>query len=380
MTKFGVCLPLFAGSSAKTSEINITEIINFAKKSEELGYSSLWGADHFHLGHEKGEHEIWTILSMIAQQTKQIRMGPLVLGYSHRNPALLAKMTSTLDFLSSGRFDLGIGAGWYKEEQNAYGFDWIEKVGIRMDAFEEYIEIILNIFKDHSHSDYTHFSIPKTKLSPNLTQKPYPPLLIGGGGEKRTLKLVAKYADIWNIPSVPPIEYSRKLSVLKSHCENLGTNYSRIEKTMESRILITDKGINDEIIDWFRYFLKTADQVVPTRQESKEIIESNFMIGSLDECKEKISNYIEEGVNSYASMFQITYKPYQGLHLLAKYDYFDKNYDIKDGSVERKTIGFEIYPLNMFEVSFQHREYALDSIVLDGKINTEYLVQIHTWF
>ena len=319
MTKFGVCLPLFAGSSAKTSEINITEIINFAKKSEELGYSSLWGADHFHLGHEKGEHEIWTILSMIAQQTKKIRMGPLVLGYSHRNPALLAKMTSTLDFLSSGRFDLGIGAGWYKEEQNAYGFDWIEKVGIRMDAFEEYIEIILNIFKDNPHSDYTHFSIPKTKLSPNLTQQPYPPLLIGGGGEKRTLKLVAKYADIWNIPSVPPIEYSRKLSVLKSHCENLGTNYSRIEKTMESRILITDKGINDEIIDWFRYFLKTADHVVPTRQESKEIIESNFIIGSLDECKEKISNYIEEGVQHFTLYF-LDFPSYKSLELLSDFE------------------------------------------------------------
>jgi alkanesulfonate monooxygenase SsuD/methylene tetrahydromethanopterin reductase-like flavin-dependent oxidoreductase (luciferase family) len=156
-------------------------------------------------------------------------------------------------------------------------------------------------------------------LSPNLTQKPYPPLLIGGGGEKRTLKLVAKYADIWNIPSVPPIEYSRKLSVLKSHCENLGTNYSRIEKTMESRILITDKGINDEIIDWFRYFLKTADQVVPTRQESKEIIESNFMIGSLDECKEKISNYIEEGVQHFTLYF-LDFPSYKSLELLSDFE------------------------------------------------------------
>ena len=318
MTRFGVCLPFFAGSSAKTSEINIPEIINFAKKSEELGYSSLWGADHFHLGYEKGEHEIWTILSVIAQQTKKIRMGPLVLGYSHRNPALLAKMTSTLDFLSSGRFDLGLGAGWYKAEQNAYGFPWIEKVGTRMDAFEEYIEIILNIFKDNPHSDYTHFSTPKTKLSPNLTQKPYPPLLIGGGGEKRTLKLVAKYANIWNIPSVPPREYSRKLSVLKSHCENLGRNYSIIEKTIESRILINDNGITDEIIDWFRYFLKTAGNIVPSRQESKEIIESNFIIGSLDECKEKINNYIEAGVQHFTLYF-LDFPSYNSLELLSDF-------------------------------------------------------------
>ena len=85
MTKFGVCLPIFSGSSAKTSEININEIINFAKKSEELGYSSLWGADHFHLGHEKGEHELWTILSVIAQQTERIRMGYLLYGERKEN-------------------------------------------------------------------------------------------------------------------------------------------------------------------------------------------------------------------------------------------------------------------------------------------------------
>ena len=318
MIKFGVCLPIFSGASVNTTQINISEIVDLAKKSDKLGYSSLWGADHFHLGHENGEHELWTILSMIAQQTSTIRLGSLVLGYSHRNPALLAKMASTLDLLSYGRFDLGIGAGWYKEEQNAYGFPWIEKVGTRMDAFEEYVEIILNLFKNNPQSVYTHFSAPDAKLSPDVTQKPYPPLLIGGGGEKRTLKAVAKYADSWNIPSVTPNEYSRKLSILKTHCENLGTNYSRIEKTLESRILITENGISDKIIDWYRYFLKTAGHIVPDKQESKDIIATEYIIGNQNECEEKINTYIESGVEHFTLYF-LDYPSHHSLEVLSDF-------------------------------------------------------------
>ncbi|MFW6174929.1 MAG: TIGR03560 family F420-dependent LLM class oxidoreductase [Chloroflexota bacterium] len=305
MVKFGVCLPAFAGGSAYTNDIDFNGLAEYALRAESLGYASLWAPDHFILGHEGGEHEVWTLLSALAARTSRIRLGALVLGNTHRNPALVAKMAATLDYLSGGRLDLGLGAGWHRREQLSYGLPWVEKVGERMDRLEEAIHVMKALFTQPDVDfDGEFYSARDAVCQPAPVQKPWPRLWIGGGGEKRTLRMTAEHADAWNVPALAPEEYTRKLGVLRGHCEDVGRDYGEIEKTMETRVLVADgRESTDRLVDWYIYWGRTADREMPSRDEIVAKLRQQYIIGPLDECVAKIGGYVDAGVQHFTIYF-----------------------------------------------------------------------------
>ena len=212
-------------------------------------WSSLWFSDHFLPPYPgKGLEsetalESWSLLTATAAITERVQLGVLVTGNKYRNPALLAKMASTVDQISKGRLILGIGAGWYKREHEAFGWEF-PGVKERSDRLEEAVELIRLLFTVGGPVDYNgqYYHLKKAYFSPPCTQKPHVPIMVGGNGEKRTLRTLVKFGDIANIdfnkPGTPEM-LKHKLEVIERYCEEYGRNTKEIKKTMVIPIKIT---------------------------------------------------------------------------------------------------------------------------------------------
>jgi F420-dependent oxidoreductase-like protein len=176
--------------------------------------------------------EGYTALGYVAAQTERMRLGLLVTGVTYRHPGLLAKIVTTLDVLSGGRAQLGIGAAWFEEEHDALGVPY-PPIAERFERLEEAIQICFQMWSDDDGPyEGKHYELAETMCSPPPVSQPRPTLMIGGGGEKKTLRLVAKYADACNLFGNEREVVARKLEVLKGHCENEGRDYGEIEKTI----------------------------------------------------------------------------------------------------------------------------------------------------
>src|SRR5689334_8211376 len=204
---------------------------NVAKAADQLEvFDSIWVYDHFHTVPTptlETTFECWTITAALARDTNRVNIGQMVTCNGYRNPALLAKMASTVDVMSHGRLYFGLGAGWYEHEWRAYGYGFPETRD-RMGAFREACEIVTRMWTDdYASFEGKHYTISGAINSPKGARKPHPSIWIGGGGEQVTLKLVAKYADACNI--VGDVETIRhKLGVLRKHCDDLGRDYDAI--------------------------------------------------------------------------------------------------------------------------------------------------------
>lgn len=302
-TKFGVCLPVFDGATATDGVPNIGTITSSAIEAENLGFDSLWVPDHLILGRGGSILECWTILSTLATTTNRIDFGPLVLSYSHRSPSLLAKMAATLDYISGGRLILGFGTGWYEREQAAYGLPWEPTPHKRIDMMREAIKLVLTMWQGEEVSfNGKYFSVTRAVCKPKPLRQPHPPIWIGGTGEKFLLRAVAELADGWNVPAMPPSEYSRKLSVIKDHCNSLGRDYDAIEKSMETRIMIVEKESEaDQVIRWMESFKSVfnrsgnLDSKASLLKEAKE----TYIVGTVTECEDRIKDYVKAGVQHF---------------------------------------------------------------------------------
>ncbi len=197
-------------------------------RSLSPGFTTLWVEDHLQLG-EIATHECMTTLSYFAGEFPQFRVGALVLCQSYRNPALTAKMAANLQLLSGGRFILGLGAGWKEDEYHAYGYPFPD-TKTRLEELEE-AAIIMKAMWTSSPSTYKgkHYSIRDAYCEPQ--PNPSIPLLIGGGGEEKTLAIVARRADWWNFNSCSVEEYAHKVAILKSHCIRIGRDPAEIKLT-----------------------------------------------------------------------------------------------------------------------------------------------------
>ena len=215
-------------------------------------WNSLWFADHFvpPPGPREDEpltaFEGYTLIAVAAGMTKKLRLGHLVLGNTYRNPALLAKMATTLDHASEGRFTLSLGAGWFQREHEAYGWDF-PTMKERQDRFQEACELIRMLFTADGLVDYNgqYYRLDQAPLSPGCFQKPHIPIMVGGTGERRTLRTLAMHGDIMNLDGWAgqgmSIEIFRhKVNVLKQHCENVGRDPAEIKLTALMPLLITD--------------------------------------------------------------------------------------------------------------------------------------------
>ena len=188
-------------------------------------FESGWTFDHFYpiFSDSTGPClEGWTTLTALAQATKRLRLGTLVTGIHYRHPAVLANMAAALDIISNGRLELGIGAGWNEEESGAYGIE-LGSIKERFDRFEEACEVLTSLLsRDTTNFDGKFYQLKDARNQPRGPQQPHPPICIGGSGEKRTLRITAKYADHWNFVGGAPEEFARKRDVLASHCADIG--------------------------------------------------------------------------------------------------------------------------------------------------------------
>jgi F420-dependent oxidoreductase-like protein len=239
--KIGLQVPNFTwpggpkGIASKLAEI--------ARTADETGFSSLWVMDHFFqigrpnnpggLGPAEDEMlEGYSTLSYLAGFTKKVTLGTLVTGVVYRHPGILIKTVTTLDVLSGGRAWLGIGAAWNEREARGLGVPF-PPVKERFERLEETLQIAKQMWSDNAGSyNGKHYQLTETLCHPQPLSKPHPPIMIGGTGEKKTLRLVAQYADACNLFAGMGIEtLQHKLSILKQHCETVGRDYTEIEKT-----------------------------------------------------------------------------------------------------------------------------------------------------
>jgi F420-dependent oxidoreductase-like protein len=221
-----------------------------AQRAEHAGLYSLWVMDHFfqipNVGPVENEMlEGWSALAFAAGRTNHIKLGTMVTGVTYRYPGLLVKTATTLDVLSHGRAYFGVGAAWNEQEHAGLGVPF-PPLGERFERLEEMLQIALQMWSgDEKAFEGKHYQLARPLNSPQSIQKPHPPILIGGTGERKTLRLVAQYGDACNIfLRLGKDEVKRKLDVLREHCDKLGRPYEQIEKTTLDTIRLSRDGRN----------------------------------------------------------------------------------------------------------------------------------------
>ncbi len=210
---------------------------------EHPAFEHAWLFDHFApiQGDLDGPcYEGWTLLSALAAQTSRLRLGIMVTGNTYRHPAVLAHMAATVDVISGGRLDFGIGAGWNEYEHESMGIP-LYKPGERIRRLGEACEIIKRLFTQHlTDFDGRYYQLKQARCEPKPLQKPHPPFVIGGGGEQLTLRVAARYADIWNWTGADVQAFRHKVQVLREHCRAVGRDPSEIELSAQLRVNYED--------------------------------------------------------------------------------------------------------------------------------------------
>src|ERR687887_592986 len=214
---------------AYAKSLTFRTFLDIQPKKDYLNFDSIYAYDHL-IPHykddiEKNIFECFTLLSSLAVITKKVKIGQIVVCNSYRNPSLLAKMLSTLDIISSGRVELGIGAGWYEQEYVAYGYDFASN-RTRIMQLDESLSILKAMWTEkYASFEGKYYKIKDAICNPKPIQKPHPLIMVGGSGEKYLLKVVARHADRYNLFFGSPDEIKRKISLLKEYCSSVGRNY-----------------------------------------------------------------------------------------------------------------------------------------------------------
>ena len=257
-----------------------SETLEQARHAEAIGYDGVWYADHFMPNAadpaEGPAQEMFAILAGLAAAVPRVRLGSLVAGNTYRNPAVLAKIAASIDQMSEGRLVLGLGAGWQENEHRAYGIDF-NSFGWRFDRLEEACEILTSLFAN-ARTSFTgkHYTMVDAPLDPKPVQSPIP-LLIGGGGEKRTLRIAARYAQEWNVWGEPDL-LAQKGTVLDRHCESEGRDPATIRRSAQALLFLSE------------------DPAVLTRIRAMRI-ERPKIVGNAAEVGEIVARYRDAGVD-----------------------------------------------------------------------------------
>ncbi len=217
-----------------------SEILRRVERADQRGWHGVWVADHFvpFAGDIGGPyHEAWALLAAMAVRTERARIGTMVVGNTYRNPAVLMKQATTVDHLSGGRVVLGMGAGWQENEHVAYGIEYGTFTD-RFEKLEESLQILRGLrSEDRTDHDGTHYRMVEAPLSPKPLGSM--PILVGGGGEKKTLRMVAQYAEEWNVWGEPDL-LRQKIEVLTAHCERLNRDPASIRKTAVALLFLCE--------------------------------------------------------------------------------------------------------------------------------------------
>lgn len=226
-------------------------------------FASAWNFDHFYPLRVETDGpclEAWTTLTALAQATSRIRIGAMVNGMHYRHPAITANMAASLDIISGGRLNLGLGAGWYELESEAYGIE-LGTMKERMDRFDEGVEVIVSLLtQEHTTFNGQFYHLANARCEPKGPQQPHPPIVIGGKGRKRTLRTVARYAQMWDSIATPG-EFKELQDVLAEHCQEVGRDVSEITKS--SHVMFAPDAEPAALMEEAQHFIDAgADQIV----------------------------------------------------------------------------------------------------------------------
>ncbi|GAC1435693.1 MAG: LLM class F420-dependent oxidoreductase [Chloroflexota bacterium] len=266
----------------------MTRVAQAADREE--GWDSIWVFDHFHTvptPELETTFECWTITATLARDTTRVRIGQMVTCNGYRNPALYAKIASTVDVASHGRLYAGLGAGWYEHEWRAYGYGFPE-TRERLAMLREACEIIHRMWtEEYPVFHGKHYSIDGAINEPKGVQKPHPPLWIGGGGEKVTLKLVARWGDACNVGGDPDT-VRHKLDVLKRHCDDAGRNYGEIIKSTGVTVHLVETMASAE-----------RETARARGKQSYEEYLQNTIVGTPEMVRERLQPYLDAGIEYF---------------------------------------------------------------------------------
>lgn len=286
------------------------ELVDIWQLVDGLKFDTAWTFDHFFpiFTDPKGPQlEGWTTLTALAMKTQHVRVGTLVSSITYREPAVLAKIGATLDVLTGGRLEMGIGAGWFDLEHQALGIPFYTTAE-RIKRLGEACEVILRMWtEDAATFDGAYYHLKDAYCNPKPVQKPHPPIMIGGSGEKLTLKMVAKYADEWNAFGTPD-EVGHKIEVLEGHCQAVGRDVNAIEKSVGIPLVISrDSSKLDNML------LEMGKR----RGIGLEEARASMLWGSPDQVIEKLKAYREVGVTHIILSQRAPFDPGQ-LELFAR--------------------------------------------------------------
>ncbi len=271
-----------------------------ALEAEKLGYVGGYVYDHFiphPVDNRNGTFfEAYTLLTAVAALTKKLRIGQVVTCNSYRHPSLLAKITSTLDAISNGRLELGIGAGWFEYEYNSYGYKFDEPL-TRIEQLDESITIIKKMWKNEKSTfKGKHYSIKNAICNPKPIQNPHPTIMVGGAGNK-LMEVVAKHANRYNHPFGTPEILEEKISLLKNKCKLINRNYTEIENSVLLRVLVgKDKDEINEIISKLKKKNETITDFIIRSEDS-------IALGTPDEVSAYLERYIKIGIDYFIVNF-----------------------------------------------------------------------------
>ena len=261
--------------------LTFNEVVDLARHAEATGWDGLWYADHFMPNAPDTSApwpEAWTTLTGVGALVPRLRLGTLVTGNTYRHPAVLAKMAATLDHMTGGRVVLGLGSGWQENEHRQYGIPFYT-VRERLERLDEACAVIKALFSESKASfDGRFYQLEDASLEPKPVQQPLP-LLIGGGGEKRTLRITARHADAWNVWGDVAI-LRHKMEILDRHCADLGRDPKAIRRTAVALLFMSD---DEQYLEQMR----SADIAMPT------------VIGTPEEVRETLDAYASIGVDEF---------------------------------------------------------------------------------
>jgi F420-dependent oxidoreductase-like protein len=292
MTRFGVQLPNFSGHDPADL---FGHVAGLATAAEGAGFDSVWVMDHFFQlpplgGPDQPMLEAYTLLGALAARTERVQLGTLVTGVTYRNPGILAKIVTTLDVISRGRAILGIGGAWYDVEHQGLGVDYPAD-RVRLDMLEEAVQICRAMFTgDDVSFEGEHFRLDHARSLPRPVRPGGPRIMIGGGGERRTLRLVAQYADLCNVTG-DVATLTRKIDVLRRHCAEVGRDPAEVGVTWMTPLILTTSEQNTAEV---RQMLAAAASPAET---------AGFTVGQPHEVPDLVAGHIEAGADEVIFSF-----------------------------------------------------------------------------
>lgn len=284
------------GAVATQAGVSWQELLStWLELDRDSNFDSLWLMDHFVTGFgtafgSEGEClESWTALAALAQATSRVRLGVLVTGNTYRHPAVLAKQATTVDHISGGRLEFGIGAAWHSYEHESFGIRFYT-TRERLERLDEAVQVIKLLWtQPRPKFEGRYYQLKEPPYNPPNVQSPHPPILVGGGGENRTLRTAARYADASNVMGTPE-EVAHKFRVLEERCREAGRDFSQIRRTVQVPLFLSDDPA-------FRQ--RVVQGIASARGVSEDQAARSLLLGSIDEVKQQVKAFIDAGVQEF---------------------------------------------------------------------------------